>query len=392
MANALTESQGSTPPEPPAAAAHISQDDLNPLLSGRLCQLHDQLLELVPCVDRIACVLYDDDTDLLKTFVNSTRRGEAIKGYEFHLQESPSLSAIASSGTRRVIDDIQTAVQPTSPHSSWLLEQGYRSSLTVPLTDQDRFIGFVFYNSCQPAAFTPVVERNLALFTRLINMMISSELNSVRSILASVLVARDFADLRDFETGAHLSRMAHYSRLIARDLAPLHGLDDEFIEHIYLFAPLHDIGKIGIPDRILLKPGKLDPEERRLMETHVDLGLSIIDKMLGEFALQDLPDSHVLRAVTGSHHEMLDGSGYPRGLRGEQVPLAARIIAVADVFDALTSQRPYKPAWSVAEACAELDRLVAAGKLDGDCVAAIKRHTDELTSIGARHQEESPEG
>ncbi|MEI6828456.1 MAG: HD domain-containing phosphohydrolase [Synechococcaceae cyanobacterium ELA445] len=381
-----------SPPGEPAATAHISPQELNPLLSQRLSQLHDQMLEQVPCVDRIACVLYDEDTDGLKTFVNSTRRGEAIQGYEFPLKESPSLSALAASGARRVINEIEAAVQPTSPHSSWLLEQGYRSSLTVPLTDQGHFIGFVFYDSCQPAAFTPPVERNLALFSQLINMMISSEFAAVRAILASAKVARDFADLRDFETGAHLNRMAHYTRLIAREVAPLHGLDDEFIEHVFLFAPLHDIGKIGIPDRILLKPGKLDPEERRVMETHVDLGLSIINKMLGEFSLRDLPDSDVLRAVVGGHHEQLDGSGYPRGLRGEQVPLAARIVAVADVFDALTSQRPYKPAWSVAEACAELDRLVAAGKLDGDCVAAIKRYAEEMASIGARHQDGPPEG
>ncbi len=366
---------------------HTGEEELSRLLNDRLSKLHDQLLEMVPCIDRIACVLYDDDSDRLKTFVNSTRSGEAIKGYEFPLKESASLSAIASSGRPRVIDDIQAAVKPNSLHSNWLLEQGYRSSLTVPLTDQGQFIGFVFYDSCQLAAFTPVVQRNLELFTRLINMTISNELSAVRSIMASAQVARDFAHLRDFETGGHLDRMAHTSRLIARDLAPSHGLSDEFIEHVFLFAPLHDIGKIGIPDRILLKPGRLDPEERQIMETHVTLGLEIIDKILGEFALQDLPDSDVLRAIVGGHHEQLDGSGYPRGLRGEQIPLEARIVAVADVFDALTSRRPYKPAWSVAEACTELNRLVAAGKLDGDCVAAIERHAEEVAAIGDRHQD-----
>jgi HD-GYP domain-containing protein (c-di-GMP phosphodiesterase class II) len=376
-----------TAPEGASGAGRTSEEELGLLLNGRLSHLHDQLLELVPCIERIACVLYDDDNDRLKTFVNSTRSGVAIQGYEFPLKESASLSAIAASGTPRVIDDIQAVVQPNSPHSNWLLEQGYRSSLTVPLSDQGHFIGFVFYDSCELAAFTPTVQRNLALFTRLINMTISNELSAVRSIMASAQVARDFAHLRDFETGDHLDRMARYSRLIARDLAPSHGLNDEFIEHVFLFAPLHDIGKIGIPDRILLKPGKLDPEERRLMETHVTLGLDIIDKILGEFALDDLPDSHVLRAIVGGHHEQLDGSGYPRGLQGEQIPLEARIVAVADVFDALTSRRPYKPAWTVAEACTELDRLVAAGKLDGDCVAAIKRHAGEMAAIGARHQD-----
>jgi len=130
-------------------------------------------------------VLYDDASDRLKTFVNSTRSGVAIQSYEFPLKASASLGAIAASGTPRVIDDIKAVVRPNSPHSNWLLEQGYRSSLTVPLTDQGHFIGLLFYDACQLAAFTPMVQRNLALFSRLINMTISNELSAVRSIMAS---------------------------------------------------------------------------------------------------------------------------------------------------------------------------------------------------------------
>ncbi len=381
----MTTSGSSGPPQ--ASLAAVVGTRVGDALGSRLRQLHEQLLELAPDVDRIACVLYDPQDDLLKTFVNSTRSGEAIKAYEFRLAESDSLSRLASSGSTRVLDDIPSAVQGNSLHSIWLLKEGYRSSLTVPLYDKGAFIGFLFYDSRRPAAFTASVQRNLSLFSTLINMTISNELNLVRSITTSAQVAREFANLRDFETGGHLERMAHYARLIARDLQESHGLSDEFIEHLYLFAPLHDIGKIGIPDSVLLKPGRLEPEERQLMETHVSKGVEVLEKLIGEFGLEELPDSAVMRNVVAGHHECLDGSGYPLGLKGEAIPLEARIIAVADVLDALTSHRPYKEPWSFEDAVAELERLVATGKFDADCVAAVKRHRDAVMAICDRFQD-----
>lgn len=356
-------------------------------LNQRLRELHAHLLEQIPDVDRIACVLYDSGDDMLKTFVNSTRHGEAIKGYEFPLQQSASLSAVAASGQERVIDEIAAAVQPTSPHSDWLLRQGYRSSLTVPLYEKQAFIGFLFYDSLRPAAFSPAVRSRLSVYNTLINLTIANEINLVRSITTSAQVAREFANLRDFETAGHLERMAHYARLIARDLAADHGLSDEYIEHLYLFAPLHDIGKIGIPDSVLLKPGRLDPEERALMNTHVQKGIDVLDKLIGDFGLETLPDAQVMRNVVAGHHEYLDGSGYPRGLRGAEIALEARIITVADILDALISHRPYKQPWEIEAAIAELERLVEAGKLDPDCVAALKRHLPEVLAIRDRFRD-----
>ncbi|MFY8149480.1 MAG: HD-GYP domain-containing protein [Prochlorococcaceae cyanobacterium] len=356
-------------------------------LGNQMRLMHEQLLELIPDVDRIACVLYDKRDAMLRTFVNSTRHGEAIKGYEFPLQESASLSELAATGQQRVIDEIADAVQPTSPHSDWLLRQGYRSSLTVPLFDKGGFIGFLFYNSCQPAAFTESVQHKLSLFSTLINMTISNEINIAQTITTSAQVAREFANLRDFETGSHLDRMAHYARLIARELQPAYNLSDEYIEHLYLFAPLHDIGKIGIPDSVLLKPGQLNGEERKLMETHVDKGVEVLEKLIGEFGMESLPDSLVMRNVVAGHHECIDGSGYPHGLKGDAVTMEARIIAVADVLDALISHRPYKEPWPIEKAIAELERLVEIGKFDGECVEAVKKHRAEILAIRDRFSE-----
>lgn len=356
-------------------------------LNERLNNLHDRILSAIPVIDRIAVVIYDASDDNLKTFINSTRKGEAITSYDFKLSDSPSLYKLATRGEPRVINEIQEVIKSNSSHSNWLLQQGYRSSFTLPIYDNGEFIGFVFYDSMEQWAFSQEVQRDLSLYSSLINMSISSEFAAVRSIVASAKVARDFAHLRDFETGTHLERMARYSRVIAKSIAPVHHLNDEFVEHVLLFAPLHDIGKIGIPDSVLLKPGKLDVAERKIMESHVTKGFEIVKKILGDFALQHLPDSKIMINIVKCHHEFLDGSGYPHGLTGNQIPIEAKIVTVADIFDALTNKRPYKYVWSVNEAFDELSRMVVVGKLDAGCVAALKRNVEEVENINQRYQD-----
>jgi putative two-component system response regulator len=148
------------------------------------------------------------------------------------------------------------------------------------------------------------------------------------------------AEFRDNETGFHVIRMSHHARLLA--LAANTG--EDWADLLFNAAPMHDIGKIGIPDRILLKPGRLDPQEWEIMKTHSTIGAEIIGQDQSELM-------RMSRIIAQCHHEKWDGSGYPAGLHGDEIPLAARIVAVADVFDALTSARPYKRAWSVDEAC-----------------------------------------
>jgi HD-GYP domain-containing protein (c-di-GMP phosphodiesterase class II) len=270
-----------------------------------------------------------------------------------------------------VIDEIALQVYRGNQHSDWLLSQPYRSSFTVPMYDNGGFLGFIFFDSTQPGYFDARVQRDLLLYCNLINMALSAELSAVRAVLVSAQVAREFVDLRDFETGAHLERMAQYARLIAKGVAADYQLSDETIEHIYLFAPLHDIGKIGIPDHILLKQGPLTSDERVFMQTHVEKGEQLMQKVIGDFGLHHLPDSEIMRHIVACHHEFLDGSGYPRGLRGDEIPAEARIVTVADIFDALTSQRPYKQPWSVEAALQELRTMADLGKLDRLCVEAL---------------------
>ncbi|VVN79479.1 HD-GYP domain-containing protein [Pseudomonas fluorescens] len=149
------------------------------------------------------------------------------------------------------------------------------------------------------------------------------------------------AEYRDNETGLHIVRMSLYSALLAKSL----GWTDSDCELLLHASPMHDVGKIGIPDAILLKPGKLEPDEWEVMKTHAAIGAEILEH--GDSELLCLA-----RVIALSHHEKWDGSGYPNGLAGNAIPQAGRIVAVADVFDALASSRPYKKAWPVEEAAA----------------------------------------
>jgi HD-GYP domain-containing protein (c-di-GMP phosphodiesterase class II) len=358
------------------------------LLSGRLGTLTDRVeyvhglvMEKLPTVDRIACALYDSKTDLLKTFINSTREGEALKAYEIKLGDVPSLTALAETGECRVIDDIDSELTGDSTHTQWVRSKGYKSSFTVTLNNGSQLIGFLFFDSSQQGTFTPEVQRDLLIYSNLIQMAVASELMVIDSLLATTAAARDFADLRDFETGKHLDRMAQFSRIIAREIAEQLDLSDEFVEQLYLFAPLHDIGKIGIPDQILLKPGRLTPEERTVVQEHVAKGVSIIEKVLTEYSLNAVSDTQVLMNIISCHHEYLDGSGYPNGKSGDEIPIEARVITVADIFDALTSIRPYKKPWDVDDAIDELRRMASESKLDSRVVEALAKHRDEAARL-----------
>jgi putative two-component system response regulator len=144
------------------------------------------------------------------------------------------------------------------------------------------------------------------------------------------------AEYKDNETGMHVLRMSHYSK----ELALAYGFSDEQAEILLHAAPMHDIGKIGISDSIMLKPGKLTDEEFAIMKTHPEIGAEILGECDSALLV-------VAKSVSLTHHEKWDGSGYPNGLAGEDIPIEGRICAVADVFDALTSKRPYKEPWSV---------------------------------------------
>lgn len=183
------------------------------------------------------------------------------------------------------------------------------------------------------------------------------------------------AEYRDNETGYHILRMSQTSMLLAKSL----GWSEQQCELMLNASPMHDVGKIGIPDAILLKPGKLDAGEWQVMQTHTTVGAELLSD--GGSELLELA-----RIIALHHHEKWDGSGYPMGLKGEQIPQAARIVAVADVFDALTSSRPYKKAWPVEEAVA-LIRKESGSHFDPQVVDHFMLLLDEILLIRDRYVE-----
>lgn len=183
------------------------------------------------------------------------------------------------------------------------------------------------------------------------------------------------AEFKDNETGLHVIRMSHYSRLIAEVVE--HG--DKWSDLVFNAALMHDIGKIGIPDKVLLKPGKLDDEEWKLMRKHPEFGAAIIGKHSSELM-------QMSREIALSHHEKWDGSGYPYGLKGEEIPLSGRIVAIADVFDALTTERPYKKAWTVEDAV-KLINENSGSHFDPNLVPLFHVVMPEILDIKEQHAE-----
>lgn len=183
------------------------------------------------------------------------------------------------------------------------------------------------------------------------------------------------AEHRDPETHEHIVRMSSYSRLIGERL----GLSEGECDLLLMASPLHDIGKIGTPDHILLKPGRLTPEEFETMKLHTVIGEKIL-------AHSDSPILQAGAKIAISHHEKFDGSGYPHNLRGKAIPLFGRIVAVADVFDALTSERPYKKAWELDRATG-LIRESRGGHFDPECVDAFFDVFDHVLEIKARYRD-----
>lgn len=187
------------------------------------------------------------------------------------------------------------------------------------------------------------------------------------------------AEYKDNETGMHVQRMSRYSHVLA--LAA--GIDEETANELMLAAQMHDLGKIAIPDNILLKPGRLDEGEFKKMKAHAQIGADILDNPRSQLVA-------LARSIAITHHEKWDGSGYPYGLKGEEIPLEGRIAAIADVFDALTSERPYKQAWSVEQAIALLED--ESGKhFDPQLVALFIQEIDQILTIKANFSEQMAE-
>lgn len=276
---------------------------------------------------------------------------EEFMGYAVDLNET-SLMAIASSGQPRVINDYGQYFKnrKINKYSEIILKYGIRSSITLPLMSNNKHLGFIFFSSSE----ADVYEHKHVQFLKTVGnaIAVSMEKNVIVDdlVYSSVLALAKLAEARDEDTGSHLQRMRDSAVLLAKLMMKQdkfkEAIDAHFISEIDKFSPMHDIGKVGVADHILLKPGKLSEEEYAQMKYHTLYGAEVL--MLAEDNVAKNGRSIFKEgiAIAGSHHEKWDGSGYPKGLVGDEIPLSARIVAVADVLDALMTKRPYKEAFS----------------------------------------------
>ncbi len=309
-------------------------------------------------------------------------------GFEVNFEKT-TLTKLLYTKEAFITDDLESEVKkrPYSASLKLLLEEGVKSNLVIPLIMGEAVFGVVFFSSSEKNHFN---QTHLRLSEKVI-YEISGLLN--RSYFTKVVLSRitnsfsELVDQKDNETGDHIMRMVKYSVAIAEGLRKQnlssYPVNRKFVLEIERNASAHDIGKVGIPDSILKKPGKLTPDEWHVMKEHAKIGADIFKSLREGLQVFDSEFYRYAEEIARHHHERWDGTGYPDGLAGHEIPLSARIVAIADVFDALTSKRTYKEPFSF-EHSVEMIKASAGSHLDPEIVNVF---IDNLEAIWTIYQE-----
>ncbi|HUB26425.1 MAG TPA: HD domain-containing phosphohydrolase [Tepidisphaeraceae bacterium] len=231
----------------------------------------------------------------------------------------------------------------------------------------------------------PFDQAELTLKLRIVERLLSTESREM-----VIFALAKLTESRDSDTGLHLERVQHYTRFLARDLDGRQGfpeVNDAYVNTIFLTSPLHDIGKAAIPDHVLLKPGKLTPEEFDIMKSHTTLGARTLKTLMERYRNASYLQMAYQIALT--HHERFDGKGYPNGIQGREIPLCGRIMTICDCYDALTSQRVYKPAFDHKKACGII-REESGTHFDPELVAAFDRVESQFDAVRIAYKDHHP--
>lgn len=355
------------------------------LINDEVALLFANLVKKLPGLARIAVALYEKESGVLHTFLRSPENEKLLNHYTVALKEVESLNALAGSGEQRVIDDI-SELDASSLHTKELIKNNIKSSFTIPIYLGKDLLGFVFFDSKRKHYFSEDIVQTLSVYAQLIEAMLVMDILPVRALMGMLTSSRRLTALKDYETGLHVVRVSAYVEIIATALAEELGFSDEVIEYMWLYAPLHDIGKIGIPDKVLLKPDRLDEAEMQVMQTHVSQGAEIIEQIIDDFSFQGLHHLDILKNMIAMHHERWDGQGYPQGLVAEEIALEARILAVADVFDAMSSMRVYRDAYKLDEVFRYIESH-RGKRFDPMCVDAFLKQKEKVIAASKRFSE-----
>ena len=276
---------------------------------------------------------------------------DSLLGKRFNIN-CTSLKDILETGKPRIINDLDeyNRGKRVNSYNKVIMEAGIRASVTLPLIANSRPVGIIFFSSIEKDIYNIEHLKFLEAIAQSIAINFERNLFVDNLLYSSTLALAKLAEARDEDTGEHLDRMKVYSKTIAQllyeDSLYKEQITLEYIDDIERFSPMHDIGKVGIRDGILLKPGKLTPEEFEEMKQHTIFGGKVLRAAEDNILKSGKSIFGVGVEIAEGHHEKWNGTGYPKGKVGQDIPLSARIVAVADVFDALTSNRPYKKAYS----------------------------------------------
>ena len=364
----------------------LSELNKQGFMRQKLVSAHKSMQENFPFISRIAITLYDPVTHILKSYLHSSDNDASQERFVTHIDNMASLQEIIKKGLPRVIKNQLTFEDVGQEKIMRIGRSGYAASYTMPMFNNGVFFGFIFFNTTDKDAFSENVLQKIEMYGHIISLMVINELSNIKTLIAALKTTGHISHIRDPETGSHLDRMSRYSRLISCSLSDKYNLDDSYIEHIFMFSPLHDIGKIAIPDSILLAKRKLNEVEWNIMRSHVTKGREMIESIITNFGFENIEYVDVLRNIVEFHHEKIDGSGYPSGLKGSEIPFEARVVAVADIFDALSSKRSYKDAWDNDKAFKKLKELTGT-HLDKDCVNALIENEEKINYIQEKFNE-----
>ncbi len=332
--------------------------------------------------DFAAIFLRDEQENTLK-LVASSGYTDLNPGLSIPLSDADSMHVQAFTEEYLVhVDNLQEqcGIKPISGELA--------SSLIIPIIANHGPVGVFDFGSRQSGAF---MSSEISMFSMLVDQMAYS-LENIR-LVNELSRSRDavirgmalLAEIRDSHIAGHLNRICAYSGYLSEQLVGRPGYDEvtpSFIDTIIRSAALHDVGKVGIPDAILLKPGKLTPEEFEVMKSHTTMGGELLTGLIEDYG--DYAMIHMGVEMAMGHHERWDGSGYPRGKSGQDIPLSARILSICDVYDALTSRRVYKAAWSIEETMQNI-RENSGSQFDATLVEIFLAHPAALLEIQSRY-------
>lgn len=287
------------------------------------------------------------------------------------------------------LTNLQMRDEPRARAVREICPEDAASFLFLPLSEEGRAPRILMAASRHADPFDEELVALLRNLAPIIGHAIDKSAYAENLLMAVISGLAKLAERRDPETGDHLLRMSLYSGIIADQLSGTSEwrdrINDRFTRDVERFAPMHDIGKVGIDDRILLKKGRLTDRERREMQRHTKIGAEVLRHCARQLGPDGERVFRVAIEIAESHHEKFDGSGYPYGLSGEDIPLSARIIAAADVFDALTSKRPYKQAWPAEDALRYM-RQQAGSHFDPAVIDALESGMDRIMGIYERYK------